>query len=60
MNIPSTLDRETFQQLLANAFAVQESQINPQSLSAIMEVQRSVASGKLSLDGAMTYLVESA
>ncbi len=60
MNIPSTLDRETFQQLLANAFAVQESQINPQSLAAIMEVQRSVASGKLSLDGAMTYLVESA
>ena len=53
MNIPSSFDRETLQQFLANAFAVQESRINTQSLSDIMQVQRAVASGKLTLDGAM-------
>jgi hypothetical protein len=60
MKIPSSLDRETFQQLLGNAFAVQESRINSQSLSAIMDVQRSIARGKLDLDGAMRHIVESA
>jgi hypothetical protein len=60
MKTPSDLDRETLQQLLANAFAVQQSQINTQTLSAIMDVQRSVASGKLDLDGAMRRIVESA
>ncbi len=60
MNIPSSLDRETLQQFLANAFAVQESQINAQCLSEIMEVQRAVRSGKVSLDGAMRHIVESA
>ena len=60
MNTSSSLDRETFQQLLASAFAVQESQINSQSLSDIMDVQRSVARGKLDLDGTMLHLVESA
>jgi len=60
MKTPSSLDRKTFQQLLANAFAVQESQINSRSLSAIMDVQRSIAKGKLDLDGAMRHIVESA
>lgn len=60
MNSESTVDRETFQRLLASAFAVQQSQIDRQSLAAILEVQRSVASGKLDVDGAMHYVVESA
>jgi putative methionine-R-sulfoxide reductase with GAF domain len=60
MTIPSSSDRETLQQLLANAFAVQESQINARCLSEIMEVQRAVRSGKLGLDGAMRHIVESA
>jgi len=60
MNSQSTLDRETFQRLLASAFAVQESQIDRESLSAILAVQRSVASGKLDLGGAMHSVVESA
>jgi putative methionine-R-sulfoxide reductase with GAF domain len=60
MNTSSSLDRETFQQLLASAFAVQESPINSQSLSDIMDVQRSVARGKLDLDGTMRHIVESA
>jgi putative methionine-R-sulfoxide reductase with GAF domain len=59
MNDHSNLDRETFQQLLASAFAVQESQISRQSLSAILDIQRSIASGKLDLDGAMQVIVES-
>ncbi len=56
----SHFDRDTFQQFLANAFAVQRSQINRQLLSDIMEIQRSVAKGSLDLDGAMSHVVESA
>jgi putative methionine-R-sulfoxide reductase with GAF domain len=60
MNSRSTVDRETFQRLLASAFAVQESQIDRKSLSAILDVQRLVASGKLDVGGAMHSVVESA
>jgi len=60
MSNPSSVDPDTFQQLLANAFAVQESQINSQSLSAVMEVQRMLRNGDLDVDGAMHRLVESA
>ena len=60
MSTHSSLDRETFQQLLAAAFAVQESQIDSQSLSAVMEVQRLVTRGELDVDGAMHHIVESA
>ncbi len=49
MKIPPSPDRETFQQLLANASATQESQISAESLSAAMD---------LHLDGAMRYIVE--
>jgi len=60
MSKHSSVDQETFQQLLANAFAVQESQINSQSLSAVMEVQRMLRNGDLDVDGAMDRLVECA
>jgi hypothetical protein len=60
MSDHSSVDQDTFQQLLANAFAVQESQISSQSLSAVMEVQRMLTNGDLDLDGAMHRLVESA
>ena len=60
MSTHSSPDRDAFQQLLANAFAVQESQINSRSLSAVMEVQRLVTRGKLDIDGAMHRIVESA
>ena len=53
-------DRETLQQLLANAFAVQESHIHPHSLTAIMEIQRLLASGKIDVDSVMAHIVESA
>ena len=58
-NDPS-LDRDSFQQFLANAYAVQESQIDREMLSAIMEVQRMVTRGDLGLDGAMNLVVDSA
>ncbi|MGA8374309.1 MAG: GAF domain-containing protein [Candidatus Sulfotelmatobacter sp.] len=60
MSTHSSLDRETFQQFLASVFAVQESQMDSQSLSAVMEVQRLVTTGKLDVDGAMHLIVESA
>jgi hypothetical protein len=60
MNTPSSVNRETFQQFLASAFAVQQSRISRQCLSDIMDLQRSIASGKLDLDGAMGRIVESA
>ncbi len=60
MSTHSSPDRDAFQQLLANAFAVQESQINSRSLSAVMEVQRLVTRGELDADGAMHRIVESA
>src|SRR5437660_11205273 len=60
MSNHSSVDQDTFQQLLANAFAVQESQINSQSLSAVMEVQRLLRNGDLDVDAAMYRLVEGA
>jgi hypothetical protein len=60
MSNHSSVDPDTFQQFLANAFAVQDSQINSQSLSAVMEVQRMLKNGDLDVDGAMHRLVETA
>lgn len=53
-------DRETLQQLLANAFAVQESHIDPRSLTAIIQIQRLLSSGKLDIDSVMAHIVDSA
>lgn len=60
MSANSSLDRESFQELLASAFAVQESQIDSQFLSAILEVQRLVNRGDLGIDGVMNLIVDSA
>jgi hypothetical protein len=59
MSTHSSLDRESFQQLLASAFAVQESQMDSQSLSLIVEVQQLITRG-LDVDGAMHLIVDSA
>ena len=56
MSTNSSLDRESFQQLLAAAFAVQESRMDTQSLSAIIEIQRLIAAGDLDVDNAV-YLI---
>jgi GAF domain len=60
MSTHSSLDREAFQQLLASAFAVQESQMDRQSLSAIMQLQRLITRGELDVDGAMHLIADSA
>lgn len=60
MSADSSLDRESFQQFLASAFAVQQSQIDSQFLSAIVEMQRLITRGELGLDSAMHLVVDSA
>ena len=47
MSSSSSPDRESFEQLLADAFAVQQSQMDSQVLSAIVEVQRLIAKGEV-------------
>ena len=60
MSSNPSFDRESFQELLANAFAVQESDIDRESLSAIVEVQRLIAEGELDADGTMHLIVDCA
>jgi TonB family protein len=54
----STVDREFFQTLLASAFTVQQSQMDSQSLSAIVEAERLITSGEL--DHVLNDIVEHA
>jgi hypothetical protein len=60
MSSRPTLDRESFQQLLANAFAVQESRVDRQSLSAIVELQGLISKGELDAAGVMHLIVDRA
>jgi hypothetical protein len=60
MSANSYLDRESFQQVLANAYAIQESRIDPQFLSAMLNVERLVTKGDLEAEGAMNLVVDSA
>ena len=58
MSDSSSLDRESFQKFLANAYAVQQSQVDSQSLSAIVEIQRLIAKGDLDVDGTLHLIVD--
>jgi len=60
MSSESSLNRESFQRLLASAFAVQESHIDSQFLSALVEVQRLITKEDLGVDGTMSLVVDSA
>jgi hypothetical protein len=60
MFIYSSLDRNALQKLLANAFAVQQSQMDKQWLSAIVEVQGLIGSKQLDVDGTMQLIVDRA
>ena len=53
MNSHSRLDREWFQTLLSNAFTVQESGLETQSLSAFVEIERMIAAKQPDVDRAM-------
>lgn len=56
MTSHSNFDRESLQKLLSNAFVVQESGMDTESLSAIVELQGSIATGELDVDGAMDLI----
>jgi hypothetical protein len=60
MFIYSSLDRSALQKLLANAFAVQQSQMDKQWLSAIVEVQGLIGRRELDVDGTMQLIVDRA
>ena len=55
-----SIDQESFQIFLANAFAVQESGLDPESLSALIEIQRFMASEEFDLNRAMQMIAERA
>jgi GAF domain-containing protein len=56
MTTHSNLDPESFERLLSSAFAVQESGMNAESLTAIVELQRAVATGEADVDRAMDLI----
>jgi hypothetical protein len=55
-----SVDRESFQTFLANAFAVQESGLNPETLAAFIEIQRFIASDEFDLDKAIHMIADCA
>jgi GAF domain-containing protein len=57
MSAHSNLDREAFQRLLASAFWVQDSGICKQSLSVLVEVQKSIAKHE-SLEGILALIAD--
>jgi len=58
MSTFSSVDRESFQKFLASAFAVQQSQMDSQSLTAIVEAGRLIRRGELDVDGAVHLIVD--
>lgn len=60
MNTRSSVDRESFQKLLASAFAVQESGMDTRALSEVLKLQRTVAAGQLDLERTMREVAERA
>src|SRR5512147_639927 len=56
MNAHSTLDPDSFQRVLSNAFAVQENGMDAESLTAIVELQRAIATGEADVNRAMDVI----
>lgn len=54
----SSLDHESFQKFLANAYAVQQSQMDSQSLSAVIELQRLISGENLDVGEALHLIVD--
>jgi hypothetical protein len=54
------LDHESFQNLLANAFVIQESGVDVHSLSAVIKLQRTIGSGEVDEQGAMNLVADRA
>ncbi len=60
MSAHSSLDRETFQTLLANAFAVQGSGMNKHSLSGLIEIHKAIAKDELSFEKILDLIADRA
>jgi hypothetical protein len=60
MKLDGSLDRESFEMFLSNAFLVQQSGIDALSLSAFVKIQRSIASGECGVDEAMRQVADHA
>jgi hypothetical protein len=58
MRTSSSPGPDDFQKVLADAFVVQESEIETRSLSAVVELQGLIATGELDIDGAMTLIAD--
>ena len=58
MSARHNLDREPFQTLLADAFAVQESGIDSRSLVAYLQIERSIAMGECDRDQILHLVAE--
>jgi hypothetical protein len=60
MSSHASLDRESFQSFLANAFAVQNSGLNRQLLSALIEVQHFITEDEFTFDRALDLIADRA
>ena len=60
MSTDPALDRASFEKFLAGAFAVQQSGLDSQSLSVLVELHRSITTGEPDLDRAMHMVAERA
>jgi hypothetical protein len=60
MSANPSLDRESFQTLLASAFAVQESGMNKQSLSVLIELQKAIAKDDLPFETILDLIADRA
>ena len=58
MSAGPNLNRESLQNLLADAFAVQESGIDAQSLLSLIELERSIAMGEADVDQALQLIAD--
>ncbi|HMK24235.1 MAG TPA: GAF domain-containing protein [Terriglobales bacterium] len=58
MSTRYSLDRESFEALLANAFAVQKSGLDKESLSALVEIQQFIAGDRFDFDEEMRMVAD--
>ena len=60
MSFHPSLDPESFEAFLANAFEVQQSGLRPQALSAVIDLQRFIARGDFTVDRALHRIADDA
>src|SRR6266540_6564868 len=56
MTAHSNLDLDSFERLLSNAFVVQESGLDGESLTAMVALQRAIATGQADVDRTMEVI----